>query len=300
MQETSETVVVPPAGAPPTPAAGEAAHAADAAGAAGARDVPGASARLVVATRLLLDAVAIDVAGYCLWVRAEPVARRWDEEIARAILEGDEYELDPLRAAGHRLRTVLDIGGHIGAFTRKVKRYWPDARVIAAEPDPDSAALFYRNTAGVPGISIYPGAVLGRPNVSEVLLRQSGRANTDRNAAASQVAEVVAPLAGNFPPAPPTTVVEGRDVIDLLDRHGNPEIDLLKLDCEGADGEILERLAATGRMRRIGWLRGEWHYVANIPRIEAALAPTHVFNLQRGEAPWGAFIAHRKPGIGPH
>jgi FkbM family methyltransferase len=261
---------------------------------------PPSCVRLVVETRLLLDAVTFDVAGHRLWVRAEPRARRWDEEIARAILEGDEYELDPLRAAGHRLRTVLDVGAHIGAFTRKVKSFWPDARVIAAEPDPDSAALLRRNTAGLPGISLYAGAVLGRAGVRQVLLRQTGRANADCNAAASQVAEVVVPLAAEYPPAPPTTVVEAQDVIALLDLHGNPEIDLLKLDCEGADGEILERLAAAGRMRRIGWLRGEWHYRANIPRIEAALAPTHIFNIHRGEAPWGAFIAHRKAGIDPH
>ena len=292
MQGTSETTTADP----------RASGAGEAPGLGATSEEPGpsgigSSARLVVATRLLLDAVAIDVAGYRLWVRAEPRARRWDEEVARAILEGDEYELDPLRAAGHRLRTVLDIGAHIGTFTRKVKRYWPEATVIAAEPDPDSAALLRRNTAGLPGISLYEGAILGRPDVAQVLLRQGGRANTDCNAGGSRVAEIVEPLGGEYPPAPPTTVVDAQDVIRLLDLHGNPEIDLLKLDCEGADGEILERLAAADRMRRIGWLRGEWHYLANIPRIEAALAPTHIFNIHRGEAPWGAFIAHRKAGI---
>jgi FkbM family methyltransferase len=291
VQDTSAAMAASPSAGPPPLGAGEVPAA------PGAISAAGASAQLVVDTRLLLDTVAIDVAGYRLWVRAEPRARRWDEEIAHDVLEGDEYELDPLRAAGHRLRTVLDIGAHIGTFTRKVKRYWPEATVIAAEPDPDSAALLRRNTAGLPGISIYAGAVLGRPNVHQVLLRQGGRVNTDRNAGGSRVAEVVEPLAEDFPAAPPTTLVEAQDVIRLLDLHGNPEIDLLKLDCEGADGEILERLAAAGRMRRIGWLRGEWHYRANIPRIEAALAPTHIFNIHRGEASWGAFIAHRKAGI---
>ena len=31
--------------------------------------------------------------------------------------------------------------------------------------------------------------------------------------------------------------------------------------------------------------------------LAAALAATHVFNFHRGDAPWGAFIAHRKPGL---
>jgi FkbM family methyltransferase len=260
--------------------------------------MPETAETIVVETQTLLDIVEVDVAGYRLWVRAEPRARRWDEEVTRPILEGDEYELEPLRAAGHELRTVLDVGAHLGAFTRKVKRFWPEARVIAAEPDPESAALLRRNTAGLAGISIYAGAVVGRPGVSRAHLRQGG-ANDDRNAAASRIAEIVGPLAGDLLATAPTAVVEARDVLELLDLHGSPEIDLLKLDCEGAEGEILERLAAAGRMHSIGWLRGEWHFLANLPRIEAALAPTHVFNIHRGDAPWGAFIAHRKAGIGP-
>jgi FkbM family methyltransferase len=257
--------------------------------------------QLVVETRLLLDIVATEMAGYRFWVRAESRARRWDEEVASAILEGDEYALEPLRQAGHQLRTVLDVGAHLGAFTLKVKRYWPAARIIAVEPDPDSAALLEHNTAGLAEVSIFAGALLGRAGVRHALLRQ-GRVADDRNAAASRIAEVVEPLR---PPAeddagraaPPNAAVPAEDVLALLDRHGNPEIDLLKLDCEGAEGEILERLAAADRMRRVGWLRGEWHYLANLPRLEAALAPTHIFHIHRGDTPWGAFIAHRKPGI---
>ncbi|HVT61361.1 MAG TPA: FkbM family methyltransferase [Thermoanaerobaculia bacterium] len=248
---------------------------------------------LIVETRQLLEVVEVEVAGRPLWVRREPRARRWDLEVTRAILDCDEYLLEPLRTAGHVLRTVLDVGAHIGAFTLKVKSWWPEARVIAAEPDPDNAALFRRNTAGLEGVSLYGGAVLGRSGVTEVWLRQAGRANADGNAAASSVTEVLAELCPGA--APPTAVVAAIDVIDLLARHGDPEIDLLKLDCEGAEGEILERLRATGRMRGIGWIRGEWHFLPNLGRIAAALDGTHAFMIQRGEAPWGPFIAHRKP-----
>jgi FkbM family methyltransferase len=257
----------------------------------------GATLQLIVETRLLLEATAVEVGGFQLWVRGDRRGRQWDEAVARPILEGDEYELEPLRAAGHRLRTVLDVGAHVGAFTLKVKRFWPQAAVIAAEPDPDSAALLRRNVAGLDRVALFAGAVVGRPGVREVLLRQAGRANDDGNAAASEVTELTAPLTGGGrEPALPTTVVEAADILELLAHHGDPEIDLLKLDCEGAEGEILERLAAAGRMHRIGWIRGEWHYLANLPRLAAALAPTHVFNVQRGDAPWGAFIAHRRSG----
>jgi FkbM family methyltransferase len=252
---------------------------------------PVAQAQLVVESRTLMEVIEVETAGHRIWMRADPRARRWDEEVARGVLELDEYFLEPLRAAGHRLRTVVDIGAHIGTFVLQVKRHWPEAQVVAAEPDPASLALLRRNVGALPGVTIYAGAILGRPGIGQVHLRQ-GSANHDRNAAGSAVTDVVRPLSGHAE-AWPTALVPACDVLDLLDRHGNPHIDLLKLDCEGAEGEILERLAAAGRMHRIGWLRGEWHYLANLPRIEAALAPTHTYHLHHGEHSWGGMIAHR-------
>ena len=251
--------------------------------------------QLIVESRQVLEATEVEVGGGVLWIRGQARAGRWDLEVARSILEGDEYQLEPLKAAGHEVRTVLDIGAHIGAFTLKVKRLWPGARVIAAEADPDNAALFRQNTAALAGISFYAGAVLGRAGVRDAHLRQAGRFNDDANAAASSIAEVLAELGEEF--APPTAVVDAIDVIDLLARHGEPEIDLLKLDCEGAEGEILMRLAAAQRMHRMGWIRGEWHYESNLGRIERALAGTHVYHIERGGTAWGAFVAHRMPSV---
>jgi FkbM family methyltransferase len=244
--------------------------------------------QLIVESRQLLEATRVEIGGVSLWVRADPRARRWDVEVARPILAGDEYELAPLRAAGHALRRVLDVGAHVGAFTLAVKRWWPDAEVIAAEPDPDSAALFRENTAGLAGVAFEEAAVLGREGIGEVFLRQAGRVNHDGNAAASSVAGVTHPLPAEK--RPPTTVVRAVSILDLL---GELTLDLLKLDCEGAEGEILEALHAAGRLDRVRWIRGEWHAFENLPRIEAALRDTHTFAVERGEAPWGSFIAHR-------
>jgi FkbM family methyltransferase len=256
--------------------------------------------QLIVESRLLLEAAAIEIGGATLWLRARQPGRRWDEEVVRPILEGDEYGLAELHAAGHRLRTVLDIGAHVGAFTLRVKHLWPEARVIAAEADPDSAALLAQNTAGLDGVARFAGAVVGRRGVRQVRLRQAGRANGDGNAAASRLEDLGAPP-GSGVGAAPTTVVPALDVVELLRRHGDPEIDLLKLDCEGAEGAILERLAAADRLHRVGWIRGEWHFLFNLPRIASALAATHVFHLDRsGPSPWGSFLAHRKPGLGRH
>jgi len=253
--------------------------------------------QLVVASRSLLDVEQVEVAGVPVWVRGMPRGRQSDLAIAAAVLENDEYELRPLRDGGHPLRRVLDIGGHVGSFTLAVKRWWPDARIVAAEPDPDSAAIFRKNMEGIAGVHLAEAAVLGRGDVPEVAFRQGGRANRDGNAAASRVVDVVRPLgdAGCWP----TALVPAMSILDLLAGalgESDAVIDLLKLDCEGAEGEILEALRESGDLERVRWIRGEWHFQANAVRVAAALRDTHVAHLDIGEWNQGFFIAHRRAG----
>jgi FkbM family methyltransferase len=252
--------------------------------------------QLLVESRSLLDVERVEVGGVPLWVRATPRGRQADLAIASAVLEGDEYELSPLRENGHALRWVMDVGGHIGAFTLAVKRWWPEARILAAEPDADSAAIFRKNTEGLPGVTLVEAAVLGSGGAREVGFRQSGRANRDGNAAASRVVDVVRPLGDAA--CWPTALVRAVSVLDFLAEPGIPEIDLLKLDCEGAEGEILEALRDAGRLSQVRWIRGEWHFPANADRVEAALADTHVAALDRSYPQQGFFLAHRRPRTG--
>lgn len=246
-------------------------------------------------------AVRVRVGGHRLWVRSDPLARRWDVEVAEAVLVGDEYGLEALAAAGRPIEAILDVGAHIGAFTVAAKRLWPGARVIAAEPDPDSAALFRANTADLDGVELEEAAVLGRRGARHAHLRQAGRANADRNAAASRVAEVVRPL---DPLAkPPTLRVRAVDAAELVARFphfgSGARVDLLKLDCEGAEGEILERLAAAGLLAGVGAVRGEWHFAANRPRIETALRATHCVRLHPGSGRCGGLAAEPRSARPP-
>ena len=50
------------------------------------------------------------------------------------------------------LRTVIDCGANIGQFSRAIKNHFPEARIIAIEPQSDAAnkfAMNFRNEAGV-------------------------------------------------------------------------------------------------------------------------------------------------------
>jgi FkbM family methyltransferase len=79
----------------------------------------------------------------------------------------------------------------------------------------------------------------------------------------------------------------------LLEEFGFPSVDILKIDAEGVEGEILALLRVTGWMRRVHWIRGEWHGQADKALIEESLRDTHVVSLQPNLHN-GELIAHNR------
>ena len=75
---------------------------------------------------------------------------------------------------------------------------------------------------------------------------------------------------------------------------GIDEVDLIKLDCEGAEYLIVSELSALGLMDRIGWIRGEWHCRKDNLLLANLLSQTHVFNIDPNYPhSVGMFVAHR-------
>lgn len=227
-----------------------------------------------------------------LWMRAEPRQHHWDLEMVRPILEGDEYELLPILQAGHRISSVVDVGAHVGGFTLRVKSLWPEATVVALEADPETAEVYRRNVANLSGIQFHALAAV-RPGVEQLRFCQMGRGDGNGHTGASFATEVVRRLDPSFSAGAPICVVPAAPLSRILEAAGIPQIDILKLDCEGAEPEILHDLKNAGWLRKTRWIRGEWHHVASISLIQEALQETHTYHIGVNPHPWGAFIAHR-------
>lgn len=73
-------------------------------------------------------AVKVPVGRHRLWVRADPLARRWDVEVAEGVLVADEYGLEALAALGRPIEAILDVGAHLGAFTGEPYGWAPAQR----------------------------------------------------------------------------------------------------------------------------------------------------------------------------
>ncbi|MEY4565071.1 MAG: hypothetical protein RLY14_41 [Planctomycetota bacterium] len=84
------------------------------------------------------------------------------------------------------------------------------------------------------------------------------------------------------------------DLWQMLADVGIDEVDLLKLDCEGAEYLIVSELSALGLMNRIGWIRGEWHSRKDNLQLANCLVQSHTFNIDPNlPHEVGMFVAHR-------
>lgn len=120
-------------------------------------------------------------------------------------------------------RIILDIGANIGLATLWFKRRYPDARIIAVEPDPESFALLERNTSGIAGIERLNAALTAVDGV--IGLERGGL-----NPSAFHVRAL----------RPGEEGVEAIRMPSLLARYRLHAVDLLKLDIEGAEKEVFE------------------------------------------------------------
>ena len=156
----------------------------------------------------------------------------------------DQYDVARLRGIGRPV--VLDIGAGLGEFAVMVARRDRGARVLAFEPAPDSFSLLERNLAlnQVENVEAFPYAVTGTGGVVTIDV-SSGKPAQYRSIA-------VAGADSSIPTAPAVSLDDVfRD--SRLDR-----CDLLKMDCEGAEFDILFA-ASDETLRRIGTLCLEVH-----------------------------------------
>lgn len=209
-------------------------------------------------------------------------------QFANAVFQ-DEYQINVLRS--HNVRTIVDIGAHVGSFTVLCHEYWPDAKIVAVEPHPDSFELLQRNTAHIPKSQMLL--------INAAVSKTSGKCLLASPVSNSRVAEYVPDLWESLQPRYRDFGIE---VPSITVKHlwanivewGISEVDLMKLDCEGAEYLVIPELTALGLMSRVGWLRGEWHSRKDNALLEAFLVQTHAYNIDPNlPHDVGLFIAHR-------
>ena len=195
-------------------------------------------------------------------------------QVLRDIALDEEYAV----AAGEP-RTIVDLGANIGIAAAWFRSRYPEAMIVAVEPDPDSFAKLERNLAGDRLITLVNAAV-GASNGTRTLFRPAGYS----------IASSLDPGGGE----PGSEVaVPVRTLDDILAGEGVRQIDLLKLDVEGAEGDALEGFT---RLDDLELLLGEVHPRLLAEGADAFFARLLAFEVERGAETADAisFVARRR------
>lgn len=153
-----------------------------------------------------------------------------------------------LRKQLTEVHTILDIGANLGFFSIAARGRYPHATIHAYEPNPRVLPFLKSNLAELK-IGIYPEAVGTQDGFTSML--DDGPSNQAR------------------------TCSTGKDEIPVVslekavERLGN-SVDLLKLDCEGAEWELFQLSDCWKHIRN---LRMEYHlfHGETFPQVESAL-----------------------------
>jgi FkbM family methyltransferase len=149
--------------------------------------------------------------------------RTWSPDFAVTVSIIFDAEFGSIRCA--QPRVIVDAGAYIGVSSVWFARRYPEAKIIAMEPDEENYALLLKNTREYK--NIHPlKAALWKANCTRALLdRHTGpwgyTISETRNATSSTDKDVQCLTLGS-----------------LMKRYDVDHIDLLKLDIEGAEKEI--------------------------------------------------------------
>lgn len=162
----------------------------------------------------------------------------------------EELYDDPYKLRDLNLRpgeVFVDVGANVGFVSVFVAKKYPDARIIAFEPAPETFKALERNLAlnGIGNVTAINKAVNadGRDLELFVLAGNSGASGAFYNDA---VRSRMTNNGQGFTARTPATTLE-----QIFETHGIDRCQVLKLDCEGAEFEILEQTTMLERIDRI-------------------------------------------------
>jgi FkbM family methyltransferase len=152
---------------------------------------------------------------------------------------------------------IVDLGANIGLATLWLKRRFPDARIVALEPDPLAYACLEANVRrnGLSGV--------------ELLKKAAWNANTTLHFVPDGADGGFAADRLNGKPAASSVAVEAIAIQELLAER---PVDFLKIDIEGAERRVLA--ACRGILPRVRWLFVEYHGRVGEPAGLGELAST--------------------------
>ena len=162
---------------------------------------------------------------------------------------------------------VLDIGAYDGAFTEQIAEPY-GARVYGFEPHAGILEQARKRLARFEKVTLFPYAVGAKDGTATLTFRYLGSTLFAEASANPRRADE------------PTVDVEVRDIKRVFDELNLDDIDFVKINIEGGEYDLLERLIETGYVARCRVLQVQFHEFyrgaySRRRKIRKALAKTH-------------------------
>jgi FkbM family methyltransferase len=190
--------------------------------------------------------------------RLVAVADRSELEVLREVFVRSEYSMP----AVNEISTIVDLGSNVGFSVLYFRERFPQARIVAVEPDPDAFARLRENTADLDRIELINAAVADR----------SGSATLYQGAESWATSLTAGPDRERRLTVRTTTLAE-------LGSGLSGTIDLLKLDIEGAEVPVL--LSSGPMLARVRLLLFEYHREYTDMTVWQLLAQLPSFDIRR-------------------
>jgi FkbM family methyltransferase len=185
-----------------------------------------------------------------------------------------DYEFS---AAGDR-PLIFDCGSNIGMSLAYFKRLYPESRVVAFEPCKESFDVLSRNVEAnrMGGVDLHNVALNRTEGPVEFFVSAEHPTSLTNCTSAGQVGGT-------------TRMVRGLPLSKFI----TEPVDFLKMDIEGAEAEVLEELAESGRMKLIREMVVEYHHHVDLSEDRLSrtlrLLEDSGFGYQIRSVPWQAF-----------
>jgi FkbM family methyltransferase len=196
-------------------------------------------------------------------------------QVISEVLSGDAYPVSKMPSTA---RKIVDAGTHIGVTTRYFKSLYPDAEIHGFEPDPRTWRIALRNTEALRDVHIR----------NEALSSTNGTLTLARSTEGSWATSAYTGDGEKF-------TVRSVTLDSIITELG--EVDILKLDVEGAEWDVLR---ASGLLDQVACIVGELHATAGVSAEDfLGMLTSRGFRISHDDIdrsePKGTFVAVADP-----
>jgi len=165
-------------------------------------------------------------------------------------------------------KVIVDVGSNIGASILSFHHQFPSARIFGFEPHPETFRILQSNVGGLPLVLVFNYALGSKDAAVSVPFE-----GLDFSGFAVRIeSEKSKPQIGE-------TLCEMKHAGTVLSELGVTKVDLLKIDCEGAESDIFAALPQE-LLQQCKWIVGEMHDTSGF-KLLASLAPHFDLDLKK-------------------